>query len=156
MKKINNVNNFIYFAVFLIALVLTDNYFSTLIVNKLNHGWVMTSPILNMVYAQNTGAAFNLPNDSNRFLANFAIIVIFVVFLYLVHNINRTNKKFLFLLSLFTAGIYGNLYERLTFGFVRDYFELAFMDFPIFNISDIYITLAVTGLIITILFSRKI
>ena len=116
----------------------------------------MTSPILNMVYAQNTGAAFNLLNDSNRFLANFAIIVIFVVFLYLVHNINRTNKKFLFLLSLFTAGIYGNLYERLTFGFVRDYFELAFMDFPIFNISDIYITLAVTGLIITILFSRKI
>lgn len=156
MKKVNNINNFIYFAVMLILLALADNYFASVIISKLSHGWDITLPFIDFVYAKNTGAAFNILNNSNAFLANFAIVVIFVVFLYLVHNISHTNKRFLFLLSLFTAGIYGNLYERLTLGYVRDFFDFTFIDFPIFNISDIYITIAVIGFIIGILFARKI
>ncbi|MBR1754371.1 signal peptidase II [bacterium] len=155
-KSVKNINNFIYFAITLIILSFSDYYFATWIVKKLSRGFVFNIPLLNLVYAENTGAAFNILNDSNKFLANFAIIVIFVVFLYLVNNISNTNKKFLFLLSLFTAGIFGNLYERLTLGYVRDFFELTFIDFPIFNISDIFITISVIGFIIAILFSRKI
>jgi signal peptidase II len=127
-----------------------------MIVKRLAQGWVFTSPILNIVYAENTGAAFNILSNSNKLLANLAIVVIFIIFLYLIKNIDKTDKKFLFLLSLFTAGIYGNLYERLTIGYVRDFFEIAFVEFPIFNISDIYITVAVIGLIFTIIFSRKV
>ena len=120
------------------------------------NGFVFNSPVVNLVYAKNTGAAFSLLSDSNKLLSTFAILVIFVVFLYLIHNINNTSKKFLFLLSIFTAGIFGNLYERLTYGYVRDFFDLAFMDFPIFNISDIYISVAVVGFIIAIIFARKL
>ena len=156
MKKIKNINNFIYFALMLIVLVLVNNYCATLIVDKLNHGWHVTLPLINFVYAENTGAAFNILNNSTMFLSNFAIVVIFVVFLYLIHNISNAKKRFLFLLSLFTAGIYGNLYERLTLGHVRDFIDLTFINFPIFNISDIYITIAVIGFIIGILFARKI
>ena len=155
-KTVKNVNNFIYFAFVLILLAFSNFYFATMIVNKLAQGFVFKTSLINLTYAQNTGAAFNILDDSNRFLANFAILVIFVVFLYLVHNIQNTNKKFLLLLSFFTAGIFGNLYERLTFGYVRDFFELAFVNFPIFNISDIYITISVIGFIIAIIFTRKL
>lgn len=155
-KSVKNINNFIYFAISLIILSFFDYYFATMIVRKLSLGWVATPPLINFVYAENTGAAFNLLNNSNKFLANFAIIVIFVVFLYVIHNLNNMNKRTLFLLSLFTAGIFGNLYERITLGYVRDFFELTFIDFPIFNISDVFITISVIGFIIAILFSRKI
>ena len=155
-KKVNNINNFIYFAISFITLALIDFYCASLIVKNLVNGFVFNSPVVNLVYAKNTGAAFSLLSDSNKLLSTFAILVIFVVFLYLIHNINNTSKKFLFLLSIFTAGIFGNLYERLTYGYVRDFFDLAFMDFPIFNISDIYISVAVVGFIIAIIFARKL
>lgn len=155
-KSVKNINNFIYFAISLIILSFSDYYFATMIVRKLSLGWIVTPPLINFVYAENTGAAFNLLNNSNKFLANFAIIAIFVVFLYVIHNLNNMNKRTLFLLSLFTAGIFGNLYERITLGYVRDFFELTFIDFPIFNISDVFITISVIGFIIAILFSRKI
>lgn len=155
-KSVKNINNFIYFAISLIILSFSDYYFATMIVRKLSQGLVTSMPLINLAYAENTGAAFNLLNNSNKFLANFAIIVIFVVFLFVIHNLNNMNKKSLFLLSLFTAGIFGNLYERITLGYVRDFFELTFIDFPIFNISDVFITVSVIGFIIAILFSRKI
>lgn len=156
MKKAKNINNFIYFAFMLVILSFADYYGSSVIVKNLVRGWNVDIPLLNLTYAQNTGAAFNILSDFNKILAYFAIVVIFVVFLYLIHNINSTNKRSLFILSLFTAGIFGNLYERLTLGYVRDFFEFTFVDFPIFNISDIYITVSVIAFIIAILFSRKL
>ena len=87
MKKVKNLNNFISFASMLIMFVIVDNYLATMIVNKLSHGWRVSLPFINFVYAENTGAAFNILNNSTMFLSNFAIVVIFVVFLYLVHKI---------------------------------------------------------------------
>jgi len=53
------------------------------------------------------------------------------------------------------AGILGNLYERIALGYVRDFFDLAFVNFPIFNISDIFINIGVLGIIILILLDKK-
>ena len=49
------------------------------------------------------------------------------------------------------AGISCNLYERIEFGYVRDFFKLNFIDFPVFNISDIFINISVLALIIIII-----
>ena len=54
-----------------------------------------------------------------------------------------------------SAGIAGNLHERIVYGFVRDYFQLNFVHFPIFNISDIFINIGVIALVILILIKRK-
>ena len=153
MKKINN---FIYFAITLLLLSFANFYTSSIIINNLKRGFILDSPILNLTYAKNTGAAFSILSNSNDFLAYFSILVIFIIFLYLVKNIDKTSQKFLLLLSFLTSGVFGNLYERLTYGYVRDFFELTFIDFPIFNISDVYITIAVIGLIISIIFTRKL
>ena len=40
------------------------------------------------------------------------------------------------------------LYERIHFGFVRDFFKLNFIDFPVFNISDIFINIGVFVILI--------
>ena len=62
----------------------------------------------------------------------------------------------LFFLAMLSAGIGGNLHERIALGFVRDYVELNFMEFPVFNISDIFINLGVIAIIITILLKKKL
>ena len=41
--------------------------------------------------------------------------------------------------------------ERIFFGYVRDFIKLNFVDFPVFNISDIFINIGVLGLIFIIL-----
>jgi len=43
------------------------------------------------------------------------------------------------------------LYERIYFGYVRDFFKLNFINFPVFNISDIFINISVILLIIIII-----
>ena len=62
--------------------------------------------------------------------------------------------KEIFLISLLCAGIAGNLHERIVLGYVRDFFELKFINFPVFNISDIFITIAVIALVIIILVKK--
>jgi signal peptidase II len=49
------------------------------------------------------------------------------------------------------SGIGCNLYERLHFGYVRDFIKLNFIDFPVFNISDIFINIGVIALIFIII-----
>ena len=64
-------------------------------------------------------------------------------------------KKFsgfeLFFTSLLLSGIFNNMSERIIFGFVRDYIKLNFINFPVFNISDIFINIGVFGLIFMII-----
>ena len=62
--------------------------------------------------------------------------------------------KSIFFVSLLTAGIAGNLHERIVFGYVRDFFDLTFVNFPVFNISDIFINIGVIALIILILLKK--
>ena len=49
------------------------------------------------------------------------------------------------------AGISCNMAERISFGYVRDFFKLNFIDFPVFNISDIFINIGVIAVIIIII-----
>lgn len=41
---------------------------------------------------------------------------------------------------LFAAGAVGNMIDRAFYGYVIDFFEVLFMDFPVFNVADIYVT----------------
>ena len=81
----------------------------------------------------------------------FAIVTIIAIVFSIIKQIKNISTITLFWLSMLTAGISSNLFERLAFGYVRDYFKLNFIDFPVFNISDIFINIGVIALIITII-----
>ena len=53
--------------------------------------------------------------------------------------------------AMLIAGISCNMYERIVFGYVRDFFKLNFIEFPVFNISDIFINISVLAIIIIII-----
>ena len=67
-------------------------------------------------------------------------------------------KKFLPLricAVLIMAGAYGNCIDRIRYGYVVDFFYFKLIDFPIFNVADIYVTVSVAAVIILLFFYYK-
>ena len=152
MRKLNK---FLYFFVIFFLFTCFDFYFSNLFSHKLAQGWHFSNSLLNMIYVENTGAAFSILQNSTNFLIFISIIALLGLFYYVIKYAESIYMKEIFFLSFLTAGILGNLYERLFFGYVRDFFDLAFVNFPIFNISDIFINIGVVGIIILVLLTKK-
>ena len=50
------------------------------------------------------------------------------------------------------SGALGNLIDRIRLGYVVDFFYFSLIDFPIFNVADIYVVLSFVSLMICILF----
>lgn len=148
-------SKFTYFGITFLFLTFVDFYFSNLITSKLSHGWEFSNALMKLTYAENTGAAFSIMQNSTKFLMVLSIIAIASILYYVIKNISTTKVKEIFLFAMLLAGIFGNLYERVFLGYVRDFFDLAFINFPIFNISDVFINISVVGIIFMILFARK-
>lgn len=148
-------SKFTYFGITFLFLTFVDFYFSNLITSKLSHGWEFSNALIKFTYAENTGAAFSIMQNSTKFLMVLSIIAIASILYYVIKNISTTKVKEIFLFAMLLAGIFGNLYERIFLGYVRDFFDLAFINFPIFNISDVFINISVVGIICMILFARK-
>jgi hypothetical protein len=54
-----------------------------------------------------------------------------------------------------TAGAVGNLIDRSVLGYVTDYFEFGFFEFPVFNVADACIFVGVAILMVWILFGPE-
>ena len=127
-----------------------DLYFSELIVNNYRFNFPENS-ILELSYVLNSGAAFNIFSNSKIFLILFAITAFLIIFVYAVKNIDKFSTIAGMWAAIMLAGIGCNLYERIAYGYVRDFFNLKFIDFPVFNISDVFINIGVLAIIIIII-----
>ncbi len=102
--------------------------------------------IFSIDYVKNYGAAFNLLNGSRIFLSTLStIITLFLIYVILYKK--KISYLDLFSYSFILAGTIGNGIDRITKGYVIDFININFMDFPVFNIADISINI---GLILTI------
>lgn len=59
-------------------------------------------------------------------------------------------------LCLVMGGALGNLVDRIVVGHVVDFFYLVAIEFPIFNVADIFITIGGAMILISILFEKKL
>ncbi|MBE7711087.1 MAG: signal peptidase II [Cyanobacteria bacterium SIG31] len=144
------LSKMIYFFISVIFLTVFDLYFSELILNKLRFSY-NSNPILDLIFVQNTGAAFSILEDYKYFLILFAIIAIFIILNYTAKHVEKFSTLSVFWAAMLVSGISCNLYERIAFGYVRDFFKLNFIDFPVFNISDIFINVGVLAIIVIII-----
>lgn len=111
---------------------------------------LIPNPIFNITYVQNQGAAFNILEGYKVFLILFSCIAIIGILLYVIKNIKSISTIGIFFVSMLVAGIFNNMLERILLGYVRDFIQLNFVDFPIFNISDIFINISVIAIVIII------
>ena len=145
MSKISKI---IYFILAVILFVFIDLYFSDLLLDS--RLAFSENSFIDIIFVQNTGAAFSLLENAPSALIAFAITAILLIIIYGIRNIEKFSSMACFWAAMLIAGIGCNLYERITFGYVRDFFKLNFINFPVFNISDIFINIGVLALIIMI------
>lgn len=105
--------------------------------------------ILSLTNIRNDGAAWSILEGKTGFfyLITIAALAVLGYFLY------RTRGHFLYQisLSLIIAGAFGNFIDRLRLKYVVDMFQLDFINFPIFNVADLSLTIGVIILFIAIL-----
>lgn len=147
-------SKFIYFVICYVFFIFTDLYLSNILVDKLVHGYRLSNPVFSLNYIKNTGAAFSILQNSRELLIILSMIALVLLALHVIHNLKSISLKYCFFIALLSAGIAGNLHERIIYGYVRDYFQLNFINFPVFNISDILINVGVIALIIMILIKK--
>lgn len=143
-------NKLIYFFISIIFFIAFDLYFSAFILDSLRFN-ITENPILDLIFVQNTGAAFSILENSQVFLISFSIIAIISILYYTLKHAEKFSTFASYWSAILIAGISCNLYERLAFGYVRDFFKLNFINFPVFNISDVFINISVIALIIIII-----
>lgn len=148
------ISKFIYFVVCYVFFIFVDLFLSNELVYSLNHGYTLYNPVFSLNYIKNTGAAFSILQDSRELLIILSMIALVLLAMHVVRNIKTISYKTMFFISLLSAGIAGNLHERIAYGYVRDYFQLNFVNFPVFNISDIFINVGVIVLIVMILIKK--
>jgi len=150
----NKISKIIYFFIATIFFIGFDVYFTELILNDLRYKHI-NNQIFDLVFVQNTGAAFSIFEDARLFLIIFSIIALLLIIIYTIKHSEKFSTMTTFWMSILSAGIICNLVERIAFGYVRDFFKLNIIEFPIFNISDIFINIGVIAIIIIILKKSK-
>lgn len=146
-------------AVITFLLVLLDQITKRLAVSKLmgQKPFVIIDGVFELNYLENRGAAFGMFQGAKIYFIIFTIIALFAIgFVYLVKL--PATKRFLpfnIVAVLFLAGAIGNFIDRICYSYVIDFFYFKLIDFPIFNVADIYVTVATFLMVILILFYYK-
>ncbi|MBO6086897.1 signal peptidase II [bacterium] len=150
----SKASKYIYFVFCYVFFIFVNIYTSSIVVENITNGLKIDNPVFSLNYVKNTGAAFSILKDAGEFLIILAVIALVLLILYVIKHIKKISLKECFFIALLSGGIAGNLHERIVFGYVRDYFQLNFVNFPVFNISDIFINIGVIALIILIIIKR--
>ncbi|HRY84657.1 MAG TPA: signal peptidase II [Candidatus Cloacimonadota bacterium] len=154
------------FLIMLVVLVLDQ---LTKLLIRMNMELYQSIPVLKSIfgdtfmltYVENTGAAFSLspftPAGNRIFFIVVSILAVIFVLWLLYHSAHRIQViAFGFVL----AGALGNLIDRIRFGGVTDFIDCDFPDFimqrwPIFNVADSAIFIAMTLIIIDMIFIHE-
>lgn len=149
MKK--KASKYIYFIICFVFFISVTLYASDILMENLLNGMKYSNDFFSLNYVENTGAAFSILKDSREILIIVSVVAICAIVSYLLRHAKDLSMVEIFFMAMLSAGIGGNLHERIAFGFVRDYIQLNFINFPIFNISDIMINIGVVVLILLLL-----
>ena len=124
--------------------ILTKNY----IQNKIMYGdQVEITSFLSFVHFQNPGAAFSFLSDQGGWQRYFLIVISLLAVIYIPWLINQYKKNMLIVIGLLLilGGAIGNLYDRISYGYVIDFIYLHIAEFywPAFNVADSAISIGV-------------
>lgn len=103
--------------------------------------------------AHNYGAGFSILQNARVFFVVLAVIFIGAFIMYEIYTKDK-NKHFLYYISagLILGGAIGNAVDRVALGYVRDFINFEFMNFPIFNLADVALTFGVIIFAVYIVF----
>ena len=151
--RLNKINKKLHLNIFIVIFIffldrVTKNYVMYISNNSFGSE-IFSSKYLNILPIWNKGISFGLLSFDEIKLYNLLSLFISIIILLLVIIAfkNQGLRRFLFLIII--GGALGNLYDRIKFNGVLDFIDFHVGNFHwfIFNVSDIFITIGVIGMI---------
>ena len=113
---------------------------------------VLIPGVLSLSYIENHGAAFGIMQGRQWLLIVISAVIIAAAVVFCIRRIRDTRYRYLRVLTVFlVAGALGNMIDRFMLGYVRDFIYFKLIDFPVFNVADIYVTVSAVLILIWII-----
>lgn len=112
--------------------------------------------VLELQYLENRGAAFGILQNQKVILLIVSVLFIGVI-LFFLNKVPDTSRYTILhvLAAAVIAGGVGNMIDRFRQGYVVDFIYFSLIDFPIFNVADIYVVTATILVFVLLLFVYK-
>ena len=156
--RFNKAISIIYSVVLIVILIALDQFTKVLAVNHLMNkdDFILIPGVLQFHYLESTGAAFSMLEGKQGLFA-IATPILLIALAYILIRMPR-NKRFTgldYIIVFLIAGAIGNYIDRITNNYVVDFIFFSLINFPVFNVADCYVTVAVIVLFLMILFYYK-
>ena len=146
-------NKFIVMSVLIVAILVLDLVTKYVIDGMYEEGTGVSAipGLFNIISVHNYGAAWGIFEGSQVMLIIMSLIFLGIFIWYFIVE-KKKSWLFIVTFAFLFAGCLGNLYDRIVFGYVRDFIQFAFwQSFPIFNFADTFLTIGVIMFIIYLL-----
>lgn len=134
------------------VLTAIDQLFKMLVVTHLKPVGVKTliPNLLELKYLENSGASFGMFQGNSLFFAGVTVVITAVILIVFVKY--KYHNFFSYFAGIaIVAGGFGNLIDRVFFGYVIDYIHVLFFPY-VFNFADTLVVLGTISFVIYVVF----
>jgi len=139
---------------FCIILLDQVSKFLVLITLGFERSKIIIPNFLNFTLVKNKGAAFSLFSNSTNVLTIISILASLLLITIILKSPPRSFWNIIGVVYLL-GGTVGNGIDRLFKGYVLDFFEIVPINFPIFNVADVSINIAIICFVIDIIKTKN-
>ena len=132
----------LYYGLFVAFIVAADQFTKYLTVANiaLYDQYTFIPGLLNLTYVRNTGAAFSsFEGQQWLFALIFLVFTGMIIWEFHKNSMGFTTFERWCIAAIYGGGL-GNMIDRVRMGYVVDMIETTFMEFPVFNVADCFIT----------------
>ena len=139
------------------GLTVLDQYTKLFAARRLQEKpYVLAEGVFELRYTENHGAAFSILQNRQWLFILIAVIFLTAILVWqLLLPAKRSVLGLRIILAVLAAGAAGNLMDRIMLGYVRDFLYVRAINFPVFNLADIYVTVSAVLLVLWVLFSDR-
>jgi signal peptidase II len=135
------------------VLIILDQLTKLAVMNNMNIGETipLITNVLHLTYVQNNGAGFGIMQGQQWLFITLSIILLIAIGYYYKKIPDKISYGIV--TGMIIAGVIGNLIDRLSLGYVIDFID--FKIWPVFNVADSCMTIAVVLLVVESLRKNK-
>ena len=148
---------YLYMALFAAGIVAADQFTKYLTVANISlHGHADLWPgVVGLTYVRNTGAAWSsFEGMIWLFALIFVALTVAIIWEFSKKRLPFTTLERWCIVAIYGGGL-GNMIDRLRLGYVVDMIAVDFIDFPVFNVADCFITCGCIALLVHLVFFNK-
>lgn len=148
---------FLYYMILAAGVVAVDQFtkFLTVVYIPFQESVPFIPGLLQLTCVHNDGAAFSsFPGRQGMFLLIFLVFTGLMLFEYFKKPMAFQPFERWCIAAIYGGGL-GNMVDRLRLGYVVDMFETTFIDFPVFNVADIFISVGCVLMAVHLVFFNR-